>query len=584
MPSTRILLAKRLKLTTAALCVLVLSLATPLLVHQSRAYSLAENGDQSLNRFRATLLAMESVSAERGPANGALGADARNSPSLRLPLINARAESDRRLAVLRLLITSQACPGCTVERTSVDAVETQLVAARKQVDGLIAQPIEHRDHDAVLSAVNQMVAVIPNFGPAANASAAGVVRGDPNALNCILTARLTAQLREQAGLLGSTFTAALTAHRSLSETELFAQERAKGRIDELRGLIAARVEHTPISATTYERLTSVYYDNGLSYMARVRAMAMRPGGAELTAAELAAEYVPTMRPIVQFRDFVLDLAETEVKGHRNDSLMLLVASAIGTAGVLYLLLIASVYFKRRFVQPFIEAADIIMAIADGKLETPIPHGEHRLEIRSLFHAILVLKENSIEKMRLEHERNILLRELETVADTDFLTRLLNRRAFERKATASLSRRTSSEAKQVLIMFDADRFKQINDTLGHAAGDLALQTIGRLCSEIWHKPDIVARLGGEEFAVLTKVDDASEAVGAANELRRRLASTALELDGVRFTVTLSFGISLASQTGRETLDALLLRADKLLYSAKLGGRNCIVSDIESSTSH
>jgi hypothetical protein len=286
MPSTRILLAKRLKLTTAALCVLVLSLATPLLLHQSRAYSLAENGAQSLDRFRATLLAMESVSAERGPANGALGANARNAPSLRLPLINARAESDRRLAVLRSLITSQVCPGCTVERASVDAVQTQLVAARKRVDGLIAQPIEQRDHDAVLSAVNQMVAVIPNFGPLANASAAGIVRGDPNALNCVLIARLTAQLREQAGLLGSTFTAALTAHRPLSESELFAQERAKGRIDELRSLIAARVEHTPISAITYQRLTSVYYDNGLSYMARVRVMATRPEGAELTAAGL----------------------------------------------------------------------------------------------------------------------------------------------------------------------------------------------------------------------------------------------------------------------------------------------------------
>ena len=584
MPSTRILLAKRLKLTTAALCVLVLSLATPLLLHQSRAYSLAENGVRSLDRFRATLLAMESVSAERGPANGALGADALNAPSLRLPLINARAESDRRLAVLRSLVTSQACPGCTVERASVDAVQTQLAAARKQVDGLIAQPLEQREHDAVLSAVNEMIAVIPSFGPLANASSAGVVRGDPNALNCVLVARLTAQLREQAGLLGSTFTAALTAHRRLSETELFAQERAKGRIEELRSLIAARVEHTPVGSAIYQRLASVYYDNGMSYMARVRAMALHPEGANLTAAELAAEYVPTMQPIVQFRDYVLDLAETEVKGHRNDALMLLVASGIGTAVVLYLLLIASVYFRRRFVQPFIQAADIIMAIADGKLETPVPHGEHRLEIRSLFHAILVLKENSIEKMRLEHERNILLRELETVADTDFLTRLLNRRAFERKATATLSRRAGTQAKQVLIMFDADRFKQINDTLGHAAGDLALQTIGRLCSEIWHQPDIVARLGGEEFAVLTRVDDAFEAVAAANELRRRLASTALELDGVRFTVTLSFGISLATQTGRGTLDALLLRADKLLYSAKLGGRNCIVSDIESSTSH
>jgi len=105
-----------------------LKLATPLLLHQLRAYSLAENGVQSLDRFRAALLAMESVSAERGPANGALGADALNAPALRLPLINARAESDRRLTVLRSLTTSQACPGCTVERASVDAVQTQLVA------------------------------------------------------------------------------------------------------------------------------------------------------------------------------------------------------------------------------------------------------------------------------------------------------------------------------------------------------------------------------------------------------------------------------------------------------------------------
>jgi diguanylate cyclase (GGDEF)-like protein len=584
MPSTRILLAKRLKLTTAALCLLVLSLATPLLLHQSRAYSLAQNGAQSLDRFRAALLAMESVSAERGPANGALGANSGDAPSLRLPLINARAESDRRLARLRSLVTSQACPHCVVERASVDTVQTQLAAARKQVDHLIAQPIAHRDHDAVLSAVNQMIAVIPNFAPLANAGASGIVHGDPDALNCILIALLTAQLREQAGLLGSTFTASLTARRPLSEDELFAQERAKGRIDELRSLIAGRVEHTSLSASTYQRLTSVYYNDGLSYIANVRAMAMRPEGTDLTTAELAATYVPTMRPIVQFRDYVLDLAENEVNEHRTDALMLLIASALGTAGVLYLLLIASVYFRRRFVQPYIEAADIIMAIADGKLETPIPHGEHRLEIRSLFHAILVLKENSIEKMRLEHERNILLRELETVADTDFLTRLLNRRAFERTATASLSKHTATQARQALIMFDADRFKQINDTSGHAAGDLALQTIGRLCSEIWHQPDVVARLGGEEFAVLTTVDDPAEAIAAANELRRRLASSTLELDGVRFTVTLSFGISLASRTGRETLDALLLRADKLLYSAKLGGRNCIVSDIESSTSH
>jgi diguanylate cyclase (GGDEF)-like protein len=578
MRASRILIARRLKLTTAVVLMLVVALAAPMLMHQWRAYESARSAAQAFERLRAGLMAMESVSAERGPTNGALGADAQTAASLRAPLASARAESDRRMALLRTLLSAPACPACSMIRAAVDDAQTRLLAARQRVDRLIAEPKERRDHQAVLDAVNQMIAVIPSFWPAVNASATAVVRGDPDALNCVLVARLSAELREQAGLLGSTFTAALTAQRTLSEAELFAQERAKGRIEELHDLIAGRVDHTGLIEAPYQRVNTLYFGDGLSYIDTVRAMATRPGGTDLTPAQLAARYVPTLRPIVQFRDYVLSLADHEVQRHARDTLLLLIVTASGTGVALYLVVLGAVYFRLRFVQPFVEATDIITAMADGQLDTPVPRGDYRREIRSLFQAILVLKENSIAKRRLERERDLLVHELETVADTDFLTRLLNRRAFQRQAIERLGTPPAPGMKRVLIMFDADRFKHLNDTHGHAAGDLALQTIGRLCSDAWPRPDIAARIGGEEFAVLTDVRDPQDAIDAANALRRGLASTVMVLDdGQRIGVTLSFGIAVAADTGRETLDALLLRADRLLYSAKQGGRNRVVSD-------
>jgi diguanylate cyclase (GGDEF)-like protein len=574
-------IGKRLTATTAVFFLVALGLAIGLLVHQWRAYAAAETAAASFERFRAGLVAMEKVSAERGPTNSALGADADTAEAMRRPLMLARAESDRRIALLSALLDEPACSNCKAARETLDDERTQLSAARREVDRMIALPKVQRDHEAILSVVGEMVEVIPHFWPLANSYATNVARGDPDALNCVLVARLTADLREQAGLLGSVFTAALSANRPLSETELFAIERVRGRIDALRGLINARVEHSALVSPAFQDLKTHYYGTGMDYIEGMRQAAKRPGGANVTPAQLASAYVPMMRPITAFRDQVLDLAQDEVRRHRNRALATLAVTAVAASLVLYALLVAATLFRRGFVHPFIEATDIITSIADGQLATPVPQRGYRHEIKGLFHAINVLKENSIARMQLERERDGLIRELEVMADTDFLTRLLNRRAFQRKAREIMSHARPGAGTPALIMFDADRFKQINDTFGHAAGDHALQMVASVCNEMWKPSDIVARIGGEEFAVLTYVDDARDAIEAADRFRRRVESMAMSMEGARFTMTLSFGIAVANEREPASLDSLLLRADKLLYLAKLAGRNRVVSDVETS---
>jgi diguanylate cyclase (GGDEF)-like protein len=580
-PSRTTSISKRLTATTAVFFLLALGLAVGLLVHQWRAYASAETAAESFERFRAGLVAMEKVSAERGPTNSALGAGPDTAEAMRRPLILARAESDRRIAVLLALLEKPRCSNCKAGRETVEDVRTQLSAARRDVDRMIALPKVQRDREAILSAVGEMVEVIPHFWPLANSYATNVARGDPDALNCVLVARLTADLREQAGLLGSVFTAALSANRPLSEAELFAIERVRGRIDALRGLINTRVERSALGGPAFQNLKTQYYGAGMSYIDTVREAAKGPGGANVTPAQLAATYVPMMRPITIFRDQVLDLAGDEVRQHRNRALAMFVATAIAALLVLYALVVAATLFRRGFVHPFIEATDIITSIADGKLATPVPQRGYRHEIKGLFHAINVLKENSIVRMQLERERDGLIRELEVMADTDFLTRLLNRRAFQRKARELMSHARPDAGRPALIMFDADRFKQINDTFGHAAGDHALQMLASVCNEIWGPSDIVARIGGEEFAVLTYVDDPRDAIEAADRFRRRVESMVMNIEGTRFTMTLSFGIAVANENEPASLDSLLLRADKLLYLAKLAGRNRVMSDTETS---
>jgi diguanylate cyclase (GGDEF)-like protein len=153
---------------------------------------------------------------------------------------------------------------------------------------------------------------------------------------------------------------------------------------------------------------------------------------------------------------------------------------------------------------------------------------------------------------------------------DAMTGLLNRATFEDTA-AALLRQTGSRPVCV-IMFDIDHFKRINDTAGHAAGDLVIARLGQLLAEMTGLLCTAGRVGGEEFAVILE-GDLGAARQFADAIRARLSASDFG-DDIGWGVTISAGIAL-HQAG-ESLLGLTARADKALYAAKKTGRDKVVA--------
>ena len=168
--------------------------------------------------------------------------------------------------------------------------------------------------------------------------------------------------------------------------------------------------------------------------------------------------------------------------------------------------------------------------------------------------------------------------LKKMAIQDELTGLLNRRGFHEYGERAFSAARRASLPLSVIMTDIDRFKYINDKFGHAAGDTALAHFARLVSDTRRQEDVIARVGGEEFALLLPGTDLRDAMAMADQLCKRIGSTPLETTAVGLPMTSSFGVATISENDT-SLDDVVLRADRALYRSKRAGRNQV--DLESS---
>jgi len=171
-----------------------------------------------------------------------------------------------------------------------------------------------------------------------------------------------------------------------------------------------------------------------------------------------------------------------------------------------------------------------------------------------------------ERRRLAAEK-----ELRIMAATDALTGLPNRRTFEDEFAAAL-RRTSQPTLTALALIDVDHFKGINDSHGHLVGDSVLVRVARILREATRGNDVLARIGGEEFALILPDTTGQEATAMAERIRRRIAEAEIDAGGVRQRLTVSIGTALGSSN--VPADAFFAAADEALYEAKHGGRNTV----------
>jgi diguanylate cyclase (GGDEF)-like protein len=156
---------------------------------------------------------------------------------------------------------------------------------------------------------------------------------------------------------------------------------------------------------------------------------------------------------------------------------------------------------------------------------------------------------------------------------DGLTQLHNRRAFQEALDREFARSTRYGHPFCLVLFDIDHFKRINDTLGHLAGDDVLRRLAGLVSTKVRTNDLVARVGGEEFALILPEADRMGGVALAEKLRRMVAGERFDHEGKQVPVTISLGV-VAFSTEFASSAELYKAADDRLYEAKRSGRNLV----------
>ena len=168
-----------------------------------------------------------------------------------------------------------------------------------------------------------------------------------------------------------------------------------------------------------------------------------------------------------------------------------------------------------------------------------------------------------------------LEQIRQLATHDDLTGLLNRRAMLDRMQLEQRRSLRSGSPLLIAQLDIDHFKAVNDTHGHAAGDLVLQSFADTVRRNVRDTDVLARWGGEEFVLLLCDTPASDAVTLMERLRQAVQAMQVPVaqGGQPITVTVSIG--LARHTPADPLAGTLERADRALYAAKAGGRNRVV---------
>jgi len=166
--------------------------------------------------------------------------------------------------------------------------------------------------------------------------------------------------------------------------------------------------------------------------------------------------------------------------------------------------------------------------------------------------------------------------------TDSLTGIGNRKYFDQELQRLFDQTMAFNGSLGVIVLDIDHFKMLNDTLGHAVGDIVLKSVAKTITDSTRENEIVARIGGEEFAVLVPGSSVSDLAAVAERIRSAIAAQTFDIEDMHgqastVTVTMSLGVTLLNDgaSGAQISPHMLLKAaDRALYAAKDAGRNCV----------
>jgi diguanylate cyclase (GGDEF)-like protein/PAS domain S-box-containing protein len=184
---------------------------------------------------------------------------------------------------------------------------------------------------------------------------------------------------------------------------------------------------------------------------------------------------------------------------------------------------------------------------------------------------VAVKEDITARKESEQKIHLLNADLEKLAMTDYLTNLYNRRYFMQRSEEEFKRAKRGQHPLSALMLDIDKFKSVNDTYGHEAGDLVLKQVAATLRYNLREVDLLGRLGGEEFAVLLPGTSLREANISAERVRQAIQNEPFQVPGAALNISISIGAAVFTPE-MTCIDDILRNADAALYQAKHNGSN------------
>ncbi|WPM32159.1 GGDEF domain-containing protein [Hydrogenobacter sp. T-2] len=195
-----------------------------------------------------------------------------------------------------------------------------------------------------------------------------------------------------------------------------------------------------------------------------------------------------------------------------------------------------------------------------------------LILELLIHIRDIKAQNERFLKRIEEQQHMIeelkerLQQAETEANIDYLTNTFNRRSFERALREAFEEYKKRQAIFSLVLIDLDGFKRVNDLYGHSAGDLVLRRVAQLLRQSLRAKDILARWGGDEFAVLMSGTRKEQAIAVAERLKKAVEDLEIVVEGEKVSLSFSYGV-VESEDRFSSLEEMIKEVDYLMYQRK-----------------
>lgn len=541
-------------------------------------YHRADAGVSALSRFQQILAVAAAVSSERGPANSAMGADTDHAERTLAALSEKRRLVDAEMVKLRAAFAPQIATNETLG-SLLDSFDFALSVARRTVDSVIVKPPAERTGSDLIVAIEAMFRVSDIAAQLRGGVARRVMETTPQITTELMLGTAASEMRELQGRLGSYVVMTLRSGARQDIKHLQSIAETQTTLRQLRTILNNYTASYLGGEKIQDLIKHVdidYFDNSLTYARRTAETHEAQG--PISALEFTEHYVPGMASSEQLRDEIMIRSMERLEQARDMASTAVIRSAMLTGVMVMVLFGLGLMFRRILFDPLTEVREQILAVSAGDLSEPPPMRPFGKEIGEMLAGVAVLRRQQREKVRLETEQRRLTQRLKTLAETDTLTGLPNRRTLRDVAESLFEQADADQQTIAVIMVDVDHFKAVNDTLGHSMGDVVLQTIGKVLPPLLRSQDIMARYGGEEFVILLRNTSPPRAYAIAERLRVTLARTIISREH-GLSVTASFGVALRDPASDQHWDSVVAIADRRLYAAKRAGRNrvCMSDD-------